>query len=46
MDMHERQESRAMWDNEYGDYFKCINVVHQGGVVSPLMFTICMDELI
>ncbi len=46
MDLYERQESRAMWDNEYGDYFKCINCVRQGGVVSPLMFTVYMEELI
>ncbi len=46
MDVYERQESRAMWDNEYGDYFKCINGARHGGVVSPLMFTVYMDELI
>ncbi len=46
MDMYERQESRVMWDNEYGDYFKCINGVRQGGVVSPLMFAVYMNELI
>ncbi len=46
MDMYEKQESRAMWDNEYGDFFKCINGVRQGGVVSPLMFTVYVDELI
>ncbi len=46
MDMYDRQESRAMWDNKYGHYFKCINGVHQGGVVSPLMFNVYMDELI
>ncbi len=40
MDMYESQESRAMWVNEYGDYFKCINGVRQGGVVSPLMLTV------
>ncbi len=32
MDMNERQESRDMWDNEYGHYFKCINGVRHGGV--------------
>ncbi len=46
MDLYERQESRAMCDNEYGDYFKCINGVRQDGVVSQLMFTVYMDELI
>ncbi len=35
-----------MWDNEYGDYFKCFKGVSQGVVVSPLMFTVYMDEMI
>ncbi len=46
MDLYERQESRAMWNNEYGDDFNNINGVHQGGVVSQLMFTVYMDGLI
>ncbi len=32
IDLYERQESRAMWNNEYGDYFKCIHGVRQSGV--------------
>ncbi len=28
MDMYERQESRTSRENEYGDYFGCINGVH------------------
>ncbi len=46
IDMYERQESRASWENMYGDYFGCINGVRQGGVISPLMFTNYMDELL
>ncbi len=46
MDMYERQTSRASWENEYGDYFGCINGVCQGVVISTLMFTIYMDELL
>ncbi len=46
MDMYERQERRASWENMYADYFGCINGVRQGGVISPLMFNIYMDELL
>ncbi len=45
MDMYERQESRASWENDYGDYIGYINAGHQGGAISPLMFTFYMDEL-
>ncbi len=46
MDMYHRQKSRTCWDNIYGDYFESINGVRQGGVASPLMFTVYIDELI
>ncbi len=46
MDMYERQESRVVWNNEYGEYFTSMNGVCQGGIISPLMFTVYMDELI
>ncbi len=46
MDTYERQASRASWENEYGDYFGGINGVHQGGLISPLMFTNYVDELL
>ncbi len=44
--MYERQESRVVWNNEYGEYFTSTNGAHQGGIISPLMFTVVMDELI
>ncbi len=44
--MYEHQESRVVWNNEYGEYFTSTNGVRQGGIISPLMFTMYMDELI
>ncbi len=44
MDMYENQESCVTWNGTYGDYFKCSNGVRQGGVASPVLFTIYMDE--
>ncbi len=45
MDMYENQKSHVTWNGTYGDYFKCSNGVRQGGVASPVLFTIYMDEL-
>ncbi len=45
MDMYENQESHVTWNGTYGDYLKCSNGVRQGGVASPVLFTIYMDEL-
>ncbi len=45
MDMYENRESRITWNGTYGDYFKCSNGVRQGGIASPVLFTIYMDEL-
>ncbi len=45
MDMYENQESNVTRNGIYGDYFKCSNGVRQGGVASPVLFTIYMDEL-
>ncbi len=28
------------WNSTYGDYFKCSNGVRQGGVASPVLYTI------
>ncbi len=46
MDMYECQESRVVSNNEYGEYFTSTNGVRQGGITSPLMFTVYTDELI
>ncbi len=46
IDMCKRQKSRTLRNNVTGGYFNSINGVRQGGVVSPLMFTVYIDELI
>ncbi len=46
MDKYDRLESRASCENEYGEYFVCNDGVRQGGGLSPMMFTIYMDELL
>ncbi len=46
LDMYQRQLSRTFWNNEYGTYFGSINGVRQGGVISPVLFTVYMDELL
>ncbi len=44
--MYKRQKSRTLWNNVNGEYFNSINGARQGGVVSALMFTVYIDELI
>ena len=46
MDMYSRQSTRATWDSMYSKYFGSKNGVRQGGVASPVLFTIYMDELL
>ena len=46
MDMYSRQSTRAAWDSMYSKYFGSRNGVRQGGVASPVLFTIYMDELL
>ena len=46
MDMYSRQSTRATWDSMYSKYFGSRNGVRQGGVASPVLFTIYMDELL
>ncbi len=42
--MYGRQSSRTMWDNCYSEYFVAENGVRQGGVASPMLFTVYLDE--
>ncbi len=35
-----------MWEVEYSECFANVNGVRQGGVPSPVMLTVYMDELI
>ena len=46
VDMYSRSKSRVVWDGVKSQYFECNNGVRQGGVASPLLFTVYMDELL
>ncbi len=46
IDIYIRQQSRIVWEGQYSDYFSSVNGVRQGGVASPVMFTLYMNELI
>ncbi len=35
-----------MWEGQYSIYLSSLNGVRQGGVVSPVMYTVYIDELI
>jgi hypothetical protein len=41
-----KQCVRAKWGNALGDPFSVSNGVKQGGVLSPILFTLYMDEII
>ncbi len=46
VDSYTRQRVRAAWLGEHSETFNVINGVRQGGVLSPVLFTLYMDELI
>ncbi len=46
LDMYEHQRVRTVWRQCHSTYFNIINGIRQGGVISPLLFTIYVDELI
>ncbi len=46
IDMYNRKQSRTELEGQYSNYFSSVNGVRQGGVASPVMFTVYMDELI
>ncbi len=43
--MYIRQQSRTVCEGQYSNYFSSVNGVRQGGVASPMMLTVYMDEL-
>ena len=45
-DSYSRQQSRAMWNSCYTDYFYMSNGVKQGSVLSAILFTIYIDSLL
>ena len=46
MKIHEEQQMCVRWNNSVSDYFTISNGVKQGGVLSPVLFSIYLDQLI
>ena len=46
LNMYVQQNITVRWNGSYSEPFNVSNGVRQGGVVSPLLFTVYMDELI
>ena len=40
------QKMRVQWSGRASDYFEISNGVRQGGVLSPVLFTIYLDSLL
>ena len=46
MDSDVRQSTRVIWNSYVSDYFSISNGVKQGGVISPIMFNLYIDNLL
>ena len=46
MKIYEEQKMRIRWNNAVTDYFTISNGVKQGGVLSPILFSLYLDQLI
>ena len=46
MKIYEEQNMRIRWNNTVTDYFTISNGVKQGGVLSPILFSLYLDQLI
>ena len=46
MKIYEEQNMRIRWNNAVTDYFTISNGVKQGGVISPILFSLCLGQLI
>ena len=44
--LYTKQTIRVRWKNSTGSTFSCLNGVRQGGVMSPILFSVYIDELI
>ena len=46
LDMYTRQRLYASWNGEISDPFQTQNWVKQGGILSPILFCVYIDELL
>ncbi len=46
LDMYTRQEAHTGWNKHYLEYFAVQNGSLQGGIISPLLYTVYADELV
>ena len=46
LDMYNRQCVRTSWGDNFSQCFSVTNGVRQGGVISPILFTLYIDELL
>ena len=46
LDAYTRQQARVLWNTCTSDYFAISNGVKQGGVLSPILFSIYIDRLL
>ena len=44
--MYTNQHLKVLWNNTASRYFNTKNGVKQGGVLSPILFTVYIDELL
>jgi len=46
LNMYTNQQVRVLWNGVYSNVFSVVNGVKQGGVISPVLFCLYMDELL
>ena len=46
LDLYERQQLRTRWKGHTSNIFNTTNGIRQGGVISPILFCIYIDELL